>query len=275
MNNMKGIVNIGNSCYLNSAIQMLFNSNDFRKICSHTNLEKIINNYDDININVFNPSEIKHIVASNNKMFANNHQHDSHEFMVYLLDVLDKFNHNSHTELYNLFGIKSRINIKCKLANCLHENEHTDVELFLQLPLTDDLSESYRLYKAPEQLIAKNNNGYKCDKCKKMSISRRKTMTSFWPNNLIIVLKRFNYTSNQWIAKDNRKINIPLLWRHGYKLKGGIIHLGVYGGGHYVYYGERNNVWYICNDSNISIINDIDGFMKNQGAMSYILYYYK
>ncbi len=265
---MKGIINIGNSCYLNSAIQMLFNSNDFRQLCIDTNLEKIINDYDDTN--TLDPSEIKHIVAKNNKMFANNHQHDSHEFIVYLLDVLDKY---KHSQLYNLFGIKTRINIKCKLLNCLHQNEHTDVELFLQLPLTNDLTESYRLYKAPEKLIEKNNNGYKCDKCKKISIARRKTITSFWPKNLIIVLKRFNYTSNQWISKDNRKINIPLIWRHGYKLKGGIIHIGAYGGGHYVYFGEENNIWYLCNDSNISIINNIDDFIKHQGAMSYILYY--
>jgi ubiquitin C-terminal hydrolase len=265
---MKGIINIGNSCYLNSAIQMLFNCQDFRKLCTNTHFNKIINDYDETN--VFNPTEIKHIVANKNKMFANNHQHDSYEFMIFLLDVYD-----INKDLYQLFGIKTRINIKCKLLNCLHESEHSETELFLQLPLTNDLSESYRLYKGTEQLSINNNNGYKCDKCKKVSIARRKTITSFWPNNLIIVLKRFNQTHNQCISKDNRKINIPLLWRHGYKLKGGIIHLGLYGGGHYVYFGEENNVWYLCNDSHVNIIFDIDGFMKNQGAMSYILLYVK
>ncbi len=265
---MKGIINIGNSCYLNSAIQMLFNCSDFRKLCNNINLNKIINDYDDVNINVFNPSEIKHIVASHNKMFANNHQHDSYEFMIYLLDIIDKY---KNKDLYNLFGIKTRTNVKCKLLNCLHESDNTITELFLNLPLTDDLSESYRLYKSTTILSDKNNNGYKCDKCKKISIARKKTITSFWPNNLIIVLKRFNHL----MSKDNRKVNIPLIWRHNYKLKGGIIHLGVYGGGHYVYFGEENDIWYMCNDSHISIINDIDGFMKNQGAMSYILLYNK
>ncbi len=267
---MKGIINIGNSCYLNSAVQMLFNCSDFRKLCNNTNLNKLINNYDDNNINLFNPSEIKHIVASNNKMFANNNQHDSYEFMIYLLDLLSSIN-NKNKDLYNLFGIKTRTNIKCKLLYCLHESENTVTELFLNLPLTSDLSESYRLYKATDILSEKNNNGYKCDKCKKISIARKNTNISFWPNNLIIVLKRFN----QSISKDNRKVNIPLLWRHGYKLKGGIIHIGLYGGGHYVYFGEENGVWYLCNDSHVSIINDIDGFMKNQGAMSYIMLYNK
>jgi ubiquitin carboxyl-terminal hydrolase 36/42 len=274
---MKGIINIGNSCYINSAIQMLFNCLDFRKLCIDTHFNKIINDYDDSNI--FNPSEIKQIVANHNKMFANNNQHDSYEFMIYLLDIYEqiakKSNKNYNKDLYNLFGIKTRINIKCKLLNCLHQSEHTETELFLNLPLTNDLSESYRLYKGTEQLSSKNDNGYKCDKCKKISIARKKTITSFWPNNLIVILKRFTHTNNQMISKDNRKVNIPLIWRHGYKLKGGIIHLGVYGGGHYVYFGEENNIWYLCNDSHINIINDIDSFMKNQGAMSYILLYVK
>lgn len=271
---MKGIINIGNSCYLNSAIQMLFNCSDFRKLFNFTSFNKIIDDYDDVNTNVFNPSEIKRIVANHNKMFANNHQHDSYEFMIYLLDIVEQSS-DKHKDLYNLFGIKIKTNIKCKLLNCLHQSENSVTELFLNLPLTNDLSESYRLYKSTTILSDKNNNGYKCDKCKKISIARKKTITSFWPNNLIVVLKRFNQSNNQWISKDNRKVNVPLLWRHNYKLKGGIIHLGVYGGGHYVYFGEENGIWYLCNDSHISIINDIDGFMKNQGAMSYILLYVK
>jgi ubiquitin C-terminal hydrolase len=266
---MKGIYNIGNSCYLNSAVQMLFNSIGFRRLCTDTIFDKIIKDYDDSN--TFNPKEIKYIVAKNNKMFDNYQQHDSYEFMIYLLDVLDKYKHN---ELYHLFGIKTRINIKCKLLNCLKESEHSEVELFLQLPLTNDLSESYRKYKAIEKLEPNSNNGYKCEKCNKITLARRKTITSVWPKHLLIVLKRFIYNHNQFI-KDNKPINIPLIWRHNYKLKGGIIHSGVYGGGHYIYFGEKDNKWYLCNDTRINDIIDIEGFMKNNGAYSYMLHYIK
>ena len=77
------------------------------------------------------------------------------------------------------------------------------------------------------------------------------------------------------IGENNTSINIPLEWRHGYKLKGGIIHLGSYGGGHYIYYGNENNKWYLANDTNISNINDINKFMNETGNKSYILYYTK
>ncbi len=272
---MKGISNIGNSCYLNSAIQMLFNSEDFRNILKNkvfigTIFENIIQNYD--NSNIFNPGEIKQVVAKNNSLFANCNQQDSYEFIIYLFDVLDKNLGNSmNNVLYNKFGIETTSNIKCKMANCGKESETKSIELFLQLPITDelDLSDSYRKYKSVG--ILENDNSYFCQKCNKKVIARKNTITTKWPDNLIIVLKRFNYN----LRKDGRNINIPINWRHGYKLKGGIIHMGSYGGGHYIYFGEENQEWFIANDSHISKINDINTFMENQGKQSYILYYQK
>ena len=263
---MKGIYNIGNSCYLNSALQMLFNSNGFREIINNTVFEKIIENYD--NSNIFNPMDIKKIVSNSHNMFANTDQQDSYEFIIYLFDVLDKLL-GKNNKLYDKFGIKTTINIKCKISICEKESDNVSTELFLQLPITDelDLSDSYRTYKSVEKL--ENDNAYFCEKCNKKVLARRKTITTKWPDNLIIVLKRFDYN----MRKDNRNINIPLNWRHGYKLKGGIIHMGSYGGGHYIYFGEENNEWFIANDSHISKINDIEGFMNNQGKQSYILYY--
>ena len=264
---MKGIYNIGNSCYLNSAMQMLFNSDDFKFITKNTIFENIINNYNN-NDATFNPTEIKSIVAKNNKMFNNSNQQDSYEFMIYLFDVLDKIL-GKNNNLYNKFGIQTTFNIKCKILNCNKESNNISTELFLQLPMTNDLSESYRKYKLIERL--ENDNAYQCDNCRKLTTARRKTITTKWPDNLIIVLKRFDHLMN----KDNRQINIPLNWRHGYKLKGGIIHLGNYGGGHYIYYGEENGNWYIANDTNISKINNIEEFLNTNGSISYMLYYYK
>jgi ubiquitin C-terminal hydrolase len=260
---MKGIYNIGNSCYLNSVLQMLFNSDDFKIITKGTIFENIINNYNNCS-NYYNPSEIKALVAKNNKLFNNTDQQDSYEFMIYLFDILDK---QSSSILYNKFGIQTTFNIKCKMINCNKESNNISTELFLQLPMTDDLSDSYRKYKMMEKL--ENDNAYSCINCKTKTTARRNTITSKWPDNLIIVLKRFDHQ----MRKDNRKVNIPLNWRHGYKLKGGIIHLGNYGGGHYIYYGEENNNWFIANDTNISSISNIEDFMNNNGATSYILYY--
>lgn len=263
---MKGIQNIGNSCYLNSAIQLLFNIPEFRKSIMNTDFQNIINNYD--NSNIFDPTEIKNIVASKNKIFNNYNQQDSSEFLIYLLEYLNN----------NIFTIKTNINIKCKLVKCLRESEHAETDIFLQLPLiksdnlnlTDiNLTDLYREYKSHEKLL--DDNAYFCENCKTKTIARKKTNIIEWPNNLLIVFKRFD----QFMRKDNRKINIPIEWRHDYKLKGGIIHIGRFGGGHYIYFGRENNNWYIANDSNISRIDNINNFMETQGCYSYIIHYEK
>ena len=90
-----------------------------------------------------------------------------------------------------------------------------------------------------------------------------------WPNNIIIALKRFNNNS----TKNNKDIDIPINWRHGYKLKGGIVHIGSNFGGHYIYFGKKNGIFYIFNDSGINEISnkDLNKLLKK----SYILHYNK
>ena len=267
---MKGIVNIGNSCYMNSALQLLFNSNDFCKIIStHNNLIPLYNNiikYHNRNDNILNPTEIKQFIDNITKQFRGNIQQDSSEFIIYLLDIIDKYCHDS---LYRSFGIETNINIKCKLLNCLNESIHIENDLFLHLDITDNLDDSYREYKSMVKLIDKN--AYNCEKCKKYTIGRKKIEIIKWPSNLIIVLKRFD----NMMRKNNKLITIPLEWRHGYILKGGIIHMGDTMGGHYIYYGNKNNNWYVANDMKISTIDSIETFMKRSGSQSYILYYTK
>ena len=254
---------------------MLFNCSDFRLLCKYDNdLFKNLNMYD--SLKVFNPTEIKNIVAKNNKLFSDYSQQDSFEFIVYLLDYIDNISKNGskevHTLLYNKFGLETTINIKCKMLSCLKESEHVEKELFLQLSLDNsdnlDLSELYRKYKSLD--ILQNDTSYMCENCKKKTVARKKTTTSKWPNTLIIVFKRFDHM----MRKNNKPINIPLEWRHGYKLKGGIIHSGNTNGGHYIYFGKENDNWYVANDSHLSHINNIEEYMKTAGCYSYIVMYH-
>ena len=266
---MKGIQNIGNSCYLNSALQLLFNSYDFYQLLNMSNnveLKQNIINYHSIETNIFNPKNIKLLIDNMTSQFLGMSQQDSSEFIIYLFDIIDKTQHNI---LYDMFSIQTKINIKCKLINCLHETERIENELLLYLPITSDLSDSYREYKMVEKL----ENNYKCDKCMTKIISRKKIETYKWPNNLIIVLRRFD----SMMKKNNDMINIPFNWRHGYVLNGGIVHIGNYGGGHYIYYGYNKDIgkWFIANDDTISIITDIDKFLKNIFFQFYIIYYFK
>ena len=259
---MKGIYNIGNSCYLNSALQLLFNSHDLCKLLyKSTDLYKEVKEYRE-GSPIFNPRNIKTLIDRFD-IFKGSSQQDAFEFIIFFFDIISGFNNN----IYDKFGIKTNINIKCKLIECCRESEHIENDLMLILPMTDNLTESYKIYKMKERLD--NENSYDCTNCKIKTIARKKITIVKWPSNLIIVLKRFDNT----MRKNNNKIHIPIEWRHGYVLQGGIIHIGNFNGGHYIYYGynKSNDEWFIADDSNINIINKDK--LNEIIPTSYILYY--
>jgi ubiquitin C-terminal hydrolase len=263
--NYKSFNNIGNTCYLNSGLQMIIHNKDFCKsIISNNNdieiKQFIIDYYNNISNAPMNPICFKNLVAKKNKEFSGFKQNDSFEFIIYLLDNL----------IYNknIYQITTNISIKCKIKNCLNINKHEENNLFLILDINKDtthLDDAYRSFKMREKLIG--DNLYYCDKCKTKRIASKRTEIIKWPKHLIIILKRFDY-NNQ---KNNKNIIIPLFWRHGYKLKGIVFHSGSLFGGHYIYIGLYNNKWLIMNDDYIKeiTIDQLDNY-KNVG---YIFYY--
>ena len=108
-----GLSNLGNTCYLNSSLQCLSNTEDFTKYFLNGDYSKEINNanssgsrgaisksyYDLINKMwketdfIINPYEFRETFCQKEEYFFNNEQHDSQEFLFALLnDLHDELN---------------------------------------------------------------------------------------------------------------------------------------------------------------------------------------
>lgn len=274
---MKGFLNLGNTCYLNSGLQLLMNIPEFcQLILNNKNisnemslLAEFIILYHSDNNGSLKPKFIKKIVSKRNNIFSGFSQEDSQEFLIYFLDFID--NQIKNNLLNDLLAMKINKIIKCKALSCLNKSITKENRLFLMLDIKDnfkDLNDCYRNYKIREKL--EDDNRYFCEKCDKKRIASKRIEVSTWPKNLIIVFKRFQQDGYNF-SKNETFLDIPNNWRHNYKLKGGILHSGRLGGGHYVYFGNYNNKWYLFDDSHISKIklNQLNDYKKR----AYLLHY--
>ena len=267
---MKGFINIGNTCYLNSGLQMLIQNEDFCSLIMKysTSNSTILKSISDFILEYYSndkkpiaPIIIKKIVEQKQDIFMGYSQQDSTEFIIYLLDIIDeeiKKVDPKSKGIEPIFGINFKVIIKCKLRTCLQIYNHNESNNFLLLDIDSDcksLDDAYRKFKSSDKLNC--DNKYFCEKCNdKREASKRSEITE-WPKYLFIWLKRYSQEGRR-IMKNTQPIIINKEWRHGNKLQGAVIHSGGLNGGHYIYIGKQQNKWYMFNDSSISEISSED-----------------
>lgn len=253
---IKGLNNIGNTCYLNSGLQMLVQNIDLCQIILHNNVKVMsdfIKEYYTGDNQVLTPLSIKTLVSGPTSIF-NDGQQDAGEFIVYLLDIL---NTELKGNLDNLFAIKVETTIKCKLLSCLKKSIKVENNNYLFLPIksTDKtLDDCYRGFKVHEKL--EKDDMYYCESCQEKRIASKRVNVINWNKHLIMILKRFG-SHNGRSMKNNQSIEIPIKWRHNYTIKGAVLHTGGINGGHYIYLSRiiKDDIWVVCDDSNIAQLN--------------------
>ncbi|CAB1313139.1 unnamed protein product [Coregonus sp. 'balchen'] len=260
-----GLQNLGNTCFLNSALQCL----------TYT---APLTNY------MLSREHSKTWIA---KHFRFGSQEDAHEFLRYTVDAmqksclpLNKLDRQTQATsfIHQVFGGYLRSRVKCLNCKAVSDTFDPYLDVALEIKTAPSITKALEQFVKPEQLDGEN--AYRCAKCKKMVPASKRFTIHRSANVLTISLKRFaNYNGGK-IAKDVRYSECldlrPFMSQsHGepqvYVLYAVLVHSGFscHAGHYYCYVKASNGQWYQLNDSSVSV-SDIRSVLNQQ---AYVLFY--
>lgn len=298
-----GLQNLGNTCFLNSALQCLTytpplanymlsrehsrtcNEQGFCMMCMMQNhITQVFSNSG----NVIKPMSVINDLRRIAKHFRFGNQEDAHEFLRYTVDALQKACLNGSNKLdrqtqattmiYQIFGGYLRSRVKC--LNCKGVSDTYDpyLDIALEIKAAPNITKALEQFVKPEQLDGEN--AYKCTKCKKMVPASKRFTVHRASNVLTLSLKRFaNFTGGK-ITKEVRyseylDVRPYMSQSNGepvvYALYAVLVHSGFscHAGHYYCYIKASNGQWYQMNDSLVST-SDIRSVLNQQ---AYVLFY--
>lgn len=286
-----GLTNLGNTCYLNAAVQILSHMNELNTyLLNVTQLNRLNDSLLTIEwISLYKlmwsqnciispnrfVSKIKDLTQNKTTKFCNLEQNDSNEYFYFMIDCI----HNSLNKLDQSIKLPKTNNTElnkeidlyeskdCSIIHSLFTSflsytyvnketnivEFTKYEPHFMIELTIPLVDNIRIEDCINFTFQDEilDTLWHDEKTNEKKQLLKKTEFAYYPNILVVHFKR-------WIQmKKNKQIvqfdEILKLNNETYELFGIINHEGNIFGGHYFSYIKKNN-WFLFNDTNVSQI---------------------
>ena len=298
-NGRSGLKKYGQTCYLNSTLQMLFTLPRIRKMiinqdCSNTMISKLhelftimmYTNKKSISTRFF----VDNCIMFENDYFSPNEQQDAAEFLGSVLDKLCTFDEYKET-IKHLAQCQIE-HITQGLNDTNYKTTTSDDFFLFSLELSNSLETSFHNLIQPNYFTKQNQ--YYAQEFQAKIDAKRFSRIKRSPPNLFIALNRFKYNLQKRMReKISTECTIPLtldiskymtddsdIRPKPYKLKAAIVHKGTAASGHYICYVKKpgpNRMWLKCDESEVSIEKEEDFLVaangKTQEATGYIFAY--
>ena len=282
------IFNIGNTCYLNAILQILFGLN---KIChfeqwalqrkkfdgfSCVNIRNLLAYWKFLylaslkDISKANIHDFVCILGNADSFFSQRIQQDAHEALLKLFNVFD----NGITAVYPGFkGINENIfrgtvQIVNTCAGC--GTNFVSFEPFYDI----NIQPVANIKSAIENALHNKNGEFNCTYCE--SLQKCDSLSKIYehPKVLLVLVNRYTISPySNTIRKNNTKICLEQemsLYGRKYELNGVVLHIGTSTtSGHYIANVKMDKFWYSCNDSSVEKVKSL----SNPCSNAYLLFY--
>ena len=290
---IRGLDNLGNSCYLNAAIQVLASLPPLSEFLCHHGLSsakktELVETFSTLLCGLAIQSSgasltssvaaFKKQLGKRDARYNGKAQQDAAECLRTIIDSL-------HTDLKgsmlsSLFEGRLLNVLTCETCHSVRKQFDPMWSVEMEVmdgtqPLTT-LRDILKLFSKEEMV-----EGVVCEVCKSKTAHRKKLSIFTFPNVLVISWKRFGYRADGAPQKLTHPISYPLSFQvknvEGetvqYKLASVINHLGSVNNGHYMATIRANGGWWRCNDEKVDEISEPS--VKNDLTTPYVLVFHK